>query len=1147
MNPKLMLCFAGLVFWPVFGPAARVSAQDLAPVSPVSAPVPLPGMAPVPPPRLRSAANPAVLPMTGAWRFALRHGVSVNGVYTQPSQQVTASSAESGNPPRDAFDGTPATRWCADSAAYPQWIKADLGRAQRVTTVDLTWEKTGLHYTCRIEGSRDGASWATLADRSAAPGVGDGPVAVTPADVRYLRVTVLGCETSNWASLRECRISVLHAGQEAAWRPAADLPNPAETEAFAAPGYNDAGWDTVAVPSNWEMAGYSVPTYNSVDDTVGLYRRMVTVPASFRGQRVFWRFDGVFDSAEIFINGRRVGYHESGYTAFDVDVTGFLKPGQPNLFAVRVCKTTSSVDCETGDYQNLGGIYRENYLFAVPPTHVQTVTIRTDLDAAYRNAVLSASLTVSGTPGASVPISGRLFDGSGRPVLGVSRLTGTALIGPGGTGDMTLSAPVKSPHLWSAEKPNLYYLVASLAGERVEQRFGFRQVEIRKNRVFWNGAPIKCAGVCRHDFWATKGFALTEHEWRTDLALMKAANINAIRTSHYNHATRFLELCEEQGFYVLDEVPYCWINAKDNDPSFLPFLLQRADETVARDKNRPCVLGWNLGNENGNGQNQPKVLARVRFLDPTRPAYVSNQATNQVVGQPLRDSHYPGPKDIIAYLGSTEGRQFPMVITENPHLFSQKESVDYDPGVSDLWGQAMLRSWDQIEPQPSILGEFVWEWQNQGILDKYPNKTRDFYYGPNHLRQENNKGLVDDYRQPKPEYWYVKMAYSPVRIEARSVTPVRGICTIPIASRYSFTNLNEATYSWTARSGVKTTGSGAGRLACLPGEQAFLQISVAAGVTSVRLEFDRPGGGSIVSAVLPVSGMPAPAPPPAMPAGGPLQIARTGTALQVGNGRGQIGFNTTTGQITRWQAGGQTLVLAGPVLNLGEARAPASGDTGYLYGPNPPALTEGHVAVQRFGDSVQVTATNSVHAAAGGAYLGGLICTYTVHPNMEVQVAWSLQWNAPATHAWEAGLKFVLPKTLTQMRWSRDALLADYPAGHPGAPTGTCTASAVAFRSSKHALRWLSLSGSRGSGLALLADGTPLVGRADSTAQGTVLFASREVAAPHYLSWPYVSDHDIVLSPGALLSGSFTLRPLPPSRIQATRVSAVPAQSVGRQ
>ncbi len=162
--------------------------------------------------------------------------------------------------------------------------------------------------------------------------------------------------------------------------------------AFAAPDTSDADWKNILVPANWEIEGFSMLTYqdraSNQSTDIGLYRRLVEIPASFAGQRVLWHFDGVYDGAEVFVNGQRCGYHESGFTAFNIDVTKALKPGQRNLMAVRVYKKTSSSSLEKGSFWCLGGIYRETYLVALPPLHVDDVTVVTDLDAQYKDATL---------------------------------------------------------------------------------------------------------------------------------------------------------------------------------------------------------------------------------------------------------------------------------------------------------------------------------------------------------------------------------------------------------------------------------------------------------------------------------------------------------------------------------------------------------------------------------------------------------------------------------------------------------------------------------------------------------------------------------------------------------------------------------------
>src|SRR5208283_1151355 len=189
---------------------------------------------------------------------------------------------------------------------------------------------------------------------------------------------------------------------------------------------------------------------------------------------------------------------------------------------------------------------------------------------------------------------------------------------------------------------------------------------------------IKCTGTCRHDEFSPYGHALTEECWKTDIALMKAANINAIRTSHYNHSARFLELCEEAGFYVLDEVPFCWVS---DDPHFSlrntnavwAFIL-RAKETLARDKNRPCVLAWSIGNESGYGPNAQSAFDYMKANDPTRPAFISQQ-------------------NLIT---NSNRSKIPVINTEQPHVFCVRAAMDYDYGNQDFWGQALKNTWDII-------------------------------------------------------------------------------------------------------------------------------------------------------------------------------------------------------------------------------------------------------------------------------------------------------------------------------------------------------------------------------------------------------------------------------------------------------------------
>ena len=1106
--------------------------QNVGNVAPFTLPLPLTSNSAVAPNVLR-ARSPWNLPVTGDWKFQMVHGRINAAKEFQPEMPppLDASSREGMNVSAKAFDGDLATRWCASNGDFPQWLETDLGQPRRVSSLNIVWEKPENRYQFRVEGRNKRAdNWKTLADKTVAPGATDGPVAITPTEARFVRVTVTHVTNGQWACIREMKIGIAENGVETAWQPPTVAPAaiaPATRDAFAAPGFADAKWDTVSVPSNWEMLGYSIPTYDSVDNTVGLYRRTIAVPANWANRRVYWHFDGALDGAEIWVNGQKAGYHESGYTAFQVDVTDYIKAGQTNSLAVRVSKMTPSFDADTGDYQTMGGIYRDTSLMCVPQTHVSDITVTTPLSANYRDATLNAQVQIRGNAGQTVQIIGNLVgaDGAATSV----QLNGQGTIGADGLAMVSLSAPVNAPKLWSAEKPNLYYVVLQLSSEgkvveSVEQRFGFKQIETKNNVVLWNGQSIKMTGICRHDFWSDKGYALTDREWNKDIDMMKAANINAVRTSHYNHAARFMELCDEKGLYILDEVPYCWINDQVKEVSYAPFLMQRATETLARDKNRPSVVAWNLGNENPMGIASQMTLDLVRKMDPTRPAFVSQQTPESAPGQEWRDDHYPSPNSVKNR--DAGQNRWPVNYTEHPHTFYEKEAQQYDPGVSDLWSETLIKTWDIIYPAPQLPGSFIWEWQGQGVADLFPDKTKDYYFGLDALRQENNKGIVTGLRVPKPELWIVKMAYSPVDVQARSVGANGAV---PITNHYSFTDLNELTCRWTAMNGSKTLKSGAIKINCAPLQNVTANFPMVAGATMLRLDFVRADGSSVVAANLPVAGAPAVAAPAAMKAGNVVFAVEGANGLRVGNSAQEIVFDQASGAIRSWRVGKNTLLNGGPILNLGELKG--GNENGYFQAKTPPTTGNAHISTAPgINGALRVHVVSDVKNGDDGAMLGALNCVYDVASNSEMRVSWTLDWTAPDTRLWEAGLKFAVPTNFGKMRWSRESYFLDYPAGHIGEPMGTATANDVQFRASKRALHWLTLTNATGAGVALLPQDDHLVGRADVGQGGNVLLASHEVAGPRGLSGSWTDDHAINAKQGGSLSGSFALRALGAAR-----------------
>ena len=651
------------------------------------------------------------------------------------------------------------------------------------------------------------------------------------------------------------------------------LPADAPVPDFAATDASDTDWKNIPVPANWEIEGFSTLTYQersrNPSTDIGLYRRLVEIPASFTNQLVLWHFDGAYNGAEVFVNGQRCGYHESGFTAFDIDITKALKPGQRNLMAVRLYKNTSSASLDHGDFWCLGGIYRETYLVALPQLHVEDVTVVTDLDAQYRNATLKSTVRVAGPVGEHFVLSGELRSLDGAKVT-LPAMSQTGEIGADGSATVALSAPVTAPRLWSAEKPNLYYVFYRLSDgnqtivERVQDRIGFRNVELKDGVFMLNGVPVKFTGVCRHEEFSPYGHALTEECWKTDIALMKADNVNAVRTAHYNHAERFMELCDEAGFYVLDEIPSCWVATEIKDPSRTWAFVFRSVETLKRDKNRPCVVAWSCGNESSYGINNQAEFDYVKANDPTRLAFISQANLRQAPKTQFEDYHSPPLATMIATATNRDRAKIPVILTE------------YHPGGGGHLG-GEDRNWDVMWSSDAFAGAFIWEWQEQGMYDKFPERWNIPAPGARNdpktgYRVSGAIGAVSAERQRQSLFDVLKPLYSPVNTTVREIAPADGQCVVPLQNRYSFTDLSEITCRWQALAGEMVLTTGESHIEAKPRSTVNASFPVAPGMDTLRLEFFHPDGRSLFATSLHTKDYQGPLPTPILaPAARPMR------------------------------------------------------------------------------------------------------------------------------------------------------------------------------------------------------------------------------------------------------------------------------------
>lgn len=600
---------------------------------------------------------------------------------------------------------------------------------------------------------------------------------------------------------------------------------------FHLPAFDDAAWETFSVPSNWELTRPAKPDQPGYDQAIGLYRRWIDVPASWTGSRVLLYCRGINNSAEVWVNGARIGYHESGYTSFQMDATSAILPGQSNLLAIRVSKQSESSDLDIGGYWHLGGIYRSLALVAVPQDRVDDYRIRTTLaDSGSCDVRIDCAVSLAGGDSSGYAVRAILRDAQRGMFAGT--------VAQVSDGQASLSFSVADPHLWSAEDPYLHTLQLSLltpGGQTVHQftdRVGLREVSISNATLLVNGRPIWIHGFNRHETHATLGRALNTDVWRQDLELMKACNVNTVRTSHYNADPEFIRLCDEYGMYVIDEIPFCWASGKGlDDPSREKHFVRRARETLARDSNRPSVIIWSLGNENsGFGVNMQSVIDFVAAADPTRPK-LSPALPVEVFGHAYHgldiDSvHYPTLDGVLGLGMSPDRKKYPLVMTECTGVFSWvPDGLKWDPNQHDYWAEGEKNYLDVVHRYgPSIAGGCIWAWVDEAIANSWDPGGGVLYpdasyggWGP--------WGIVDAWRNLKPEYWNMKKIYSPIRVQQTSASVELGSHPrIPVRSFYSFTNLDQVQVGWQIANATGPLASGSATCPLEPNTSGELQI-----------------------------------------------------------------------------------------------------------------------------------------------------------------------------------------------------------------------------------------------------------------------------------------------------------------------------------
>jgi beta-galactosidase len=528
-------------------------------------------------------------------------------------------------------------------------------------------------------------------------------------------------------------------------------PNPDSRPAdFYQDTFDVGSWDTITVPSNWQMQGYGTPLYTNIEypfaknppvvtgtppkhytnfkarNPVGSYRRTFTLPGAWDGREIFIVFDGVDSAFYLWVNGQKVGYSQDSRTPAEFNITPYLKAGE-NTLAAEVYRYSDGSYLEDQDFWRLSGIYRDVYLYAAPALHIQDFFVHTDLDNAYKDATLRVEATVinySGDDAAAPLLEVKLLmnETKNGPLSFLSKpeelftaeiKAGTVTLPADETLAFEFSKKLDNPKKWSAEAPHLYTLVLSLKAkdgsmiEMVSTRVGFRKSEIKNGQLLVNGQPVYIKGVNRHEHDPDTGHTLTRESMIRDITLMKQNNVNTVRTSHYPNMPQWYALCDEYGLYIIDEANIeshgmgYGSESLAKQPEWKDAHLARTIAMVERDKNHPCVIIWSLGNEAGFGDNFRATSDWIRQRDPSRPIHYE-QAGEQLATD-IVCPMYARIDDIVRYANQPQSR--PLILCEYAHAMGNSlgNFQDY---------------WVAIEQHKHLQGGSIWDWVDQGIRKK---------------------------------------------------------------------------------------------------------------------------------------------------------------------------------------------------------------------------------------------------------------------------------------------------------------------------------------------------------------------------------------------------------------------------------------------
>jgi beta-galactosidase len=608
---------------------------------------------------------------------------------------------------------------------------------------------------------------------------------------------------------------------------------------FYAVNLDDTNWKNIQVPSNWEIEGYDIPIYTNITypfpknppfingdyNPVGSYRRTFTIADSWKDKEIILHFGSISGYAKVFLNGKEVGMTKAAKTPAEFNITSFLNKGD-NLIAVQVFRWHDGSYLEDQDFWRLSGIERDVYLQAMPKTTIWDYFVKSDLDNQYKNGIFSLDVTLKYFENNKIKnpsVKVELFDNQENVVYSENKKVNTK------EPKISFEKTLENVKQWNAETPNLYRYTISLLDNKgktleiVSKKTGFRKIEIKDARLLVNGKVIFVKGVNIHEHDDQKGHVPVEATTLKDLQLMKEYNINAIRMSHYPHDSHIYDLCDEYGFYVVDEANIEshamgaeWQNWFDKAkhpaylPEWAPAHLDRIKRMFALDKNHPSIIIWSLGNECGNGPVFYDAYDWLKQADSTRPVQSEQAGENR--NTDIVAPMYPGIKSMKDYANSDKTR--PYIMCEYAHAMGNSSGN-------------FQEYWDIINNSKRMQGGFIWDWIDQGLKTKNEKGITFWAYGGDlggaDLQNDENgcaDGLVFSNRTPKPALNEVKKVYQNIQLQFNNKTD------LVVTNHYNFTDLSNYIFKWELiKNGLKTK-SGEFNLEAAPEETKKVSLDL---------------------------------------------------------------------------------------------------------------------------------------------------------------------------------------------------------------------------------------------------------------------------------------------------------------------------------